>query len=330
MDEVMWVEVLSRQRDVVERRRLVGHDVITIGRAYDNDVVLDDTHVGAHHLHIARGIDGHWVAEDLGSVNGLRVDGDRERHQHVVLDGATTLHIGNTYLRLRAASYPVPAELPLVRSMPRWPAALACIALVFALALLDLWRAETGEPKLIRYLTPVLALAAVIAIWTCAWSVLSRILGGHARFGTHLLIAGVGLLLYTTYDEFGELGAFALSWTALARYVYVGAWLVFAAVCFAHLRVLGVGHQAIKALAVVALAALGITVQSLKMSDWRANYGQASTLQRLEPPSIRVVGAQTPTAFLTNSADLKSVLDKARNDEPAGDGGGSAESLGDD
>ncbi|MEO6688731.1 MAG: FHA domain-containing protein [Dokdonella sp.] len=319
MDEVMWVEVLSRQHDVTLRQRFANHDLITIGRAYDNDIVLDDAHVAAHHLRLTRDADGRWTAEDLGSINGLYLDGDRKRREHVVLDGSTTLHVGNTFLRLRTATHDVPAELPLVRSFPRWPIALICIALVFALALLDLWRAETAEPKLIRYLTPVLVLAAVIAVWTFVWSVLSRILSGHARFGTHLLIIGAGLLLYTAYDEFSELGSFALSWTALSRYVFVGAWLAFAAVCFAHLRALGASHLAIKAVAALALAALGITVQSLKLSEWRANYGQASTLQRLEPPSIRIAGAQSQAAFFTNIADLKGALDKARSEEPSGD-----------
>ena len=320
MDEVMWVEVLSRQHEVILRQRIANHDVITIGRAYDNHIVLDDAHVAAHHLRLTQGAEGQWTAEDLGSINGLYLDGDRKRREQIVLDGSTTVHIGNTFLRLRAATHDVPAELPLARSVSRWPMALVCIALVFALALLDLWRAETAEPKLIRYLTPVLVLAAVIAVWTFVWSGLSRILSGHARFGTHLLIMGVGLLLYSAYDEFSELGAFALSWPALERYLYVGAWLAFGAVCFAHLRALGSSHLPIKAVAVLALAALGITVQTLKLSEWRANYGQASTLQRLEPPSVRLVTAQSQAAFFTNIADLKITLDKARSEEPGGDG----------
>ncbi|MEO7323938.1 MAG: FHA domain-containing protein [Dokdonella sp.] len=319
MDEVVWVEVLSRQHEVTLRQRIANSDAITIGRAYDNDIVLDDAHVAAHHLRFTHGADGRWTAEDLGSINGLFLEGDQKRRDQIVLDGSTTLQVGNTFLRLRTATHDVPSEVPLVRSLPRWPIALACIALVFVLALLDLWRAETAEPKLIRYLTPLLVLSAVIAVWTFVWSVLSRILSGHAHFGKHLLIIGVGLLLYSAYDEFSELGSFALSWAALERYVYVGAWLAFGAVCFAHLRALGPSHRPVKAVAALALAALGITVQSLKLSEWHANYGQASTLQRLEPPSIRIASAQSQAAFFTNITDLKITLDKARSEEPSGD-----------
>ncbi|GAA0712822.1 FHA domain-containing protein [Dokdonella soli] len=317
MDEVTWIEVLSRHREVASRQR-VATNAVTIGRAYDNDVVLDDPHVAAHHLRLVRGDDGAWVAEDLGSLNGLFADGQHQRQARVVLNGGTTLRIGHTGLRLRTSAQPVPAEQPLLRSAPSWPLALGCLALVFGLALLDLWLRETGEPKLIGYLTPLLTLAVMVAIWTSAWSVLSRIFGGHARFGLHLLIVGAGLLAYTLYEQASELGAFALSWTALARSVYAGAWLAFAAVCFAHLRVLGNTRLPLKAIAVLALAALGIGMQSLKQSDWRANYGQPVTLQRLEPPSLRIVSAHSEIVFFANVASLKAGLDKARSEEPAG------------
>ena len=321
MDEMTWIEVLSRHREVVARQR-IATNVVTIGRAYDNDLVLDDPHVAAHHLRLVRGDNDVWVAEDLGSINGFYVDGERGRRERVVLDAAMTLHIGTTGLRVRTSNQTVPAELPLLRGTPRWPAALACLALVFALALLELWLGETTAPKLIRYLSPLLALAVMVAVWTSAWSVLSRIFTGHARFGLHLLIAGAGLLLYTLYAQLSEVGAFALSWTALARTVYVGAWLIFATVCFAHLRALGNARLPIKAAAVLALAALGITMQSLKLSEWRSNSGQPVTLQRLQPPSLRIVTAQSETAFFTNAANLKAVLDKARSEAPAGGDGG--------
>ncbi|MEP7097371.1 MAG: FHA domain-containing protein [Dokdonella sp.] len=316
MDEVTWIEVLSRHHEVVARQR-IATSPLTIGRAYDNDLVLDDPHVAAHHLRLLRDDRGAWFAEDLGSVNGLYVDGERTRRARVVVDASTTLRIGVTDLRVRSSREGVPAERPLLRDLPRWPIALACFIAVFALALLELWLGETGEPKLIRYLTPLLSLAVMIAIWTSAWSVLSRIFNGQARYGQHLLIVGAGLLLYTLYAQLAQLGAFALSWTALERFIYIGAWLAFAAVCFAHLSVLGRTRLPIKAAAVVAVAALGITMQTLKLSDWRSNSGQPVLLQRLQPPSLRLVSAHGEAAFFKRAEGLRAGLDKARSEEPA-------------
>ena len=65
-------------------------------------------------------------------------------------------------------------------------------------------------------------------------------------------------------------------------------------------------------------AALGIGMQSLKLSDWRANYGQPAMLQRLAPPWLRVAATQEPGAFFAGSLDLQAAIDAARADEPGG------------
>jgi hypothetical protein len=313
--ETVWLEVLSRHRDVVARERVTAA-AITVGRAFDNDVVLDDPYVAAHHLRIVRGADGRWNAEDLGSRNGVYVEGTAQRRDRVALERTTALRIGHTVLRLRSSAEAVAPELPLVGHRSPWPLALAAIALVFALGLVGLWLNETGESKLVRYLTPALTVVAIIAVWTTLWSVLSRVFSGHARFGLHLAIIGSGLLAYSLYDQVGELGAFALSWPALTTYQFVVAWLILVAVCFFHLRAVSPARLPTKAVALAALAALGITVQSLKLSEWRSTYGQAVTLQRLQPPSIRLAGAESTQEFFAKAQALKASLDQARSREP--------------
>ncbi|MBO9661418.1 FHA domain-containing protein [Dokdonella sp.] len=313
--ETVWIEVLGRHREVALRQRIDAAS-ITLGRAYDNDVVLDDPHVAAHHLRIARGEDGRWIAEDLGSRNGVYAEGETKRRERIALSGAEALRIGHTVVRLRSSAEAVPEEQPLGSRRSPWPFALGAIAIVFVLELLGLWLNETAEPKLIRYLTPVLTVVAIVAVWTTLWSVLSRVFSGHARFGLHLAILGAGLLAYSLYDQIGEFGAFALSWTALTTYQYVIGWLILAAMCFFHLRAIGPTRLPAKAIALAALAALGITMQSLKLSEWRSTYGQAVTLQRLEPPSLRLVGAENPQTFFTRVAALKATLDQARSKEP--------------
>ncbi len=76
-EAAIWIEVLSRHGDVGSRQRFTSTP-ITIGRAYDNDVVLDDPHVAAHHLRIVRSDAGVLTAEDLGSRNGLYLGRGRE------------------------------------------------------------------------------------------------------------------------------------------------------------------------------------------------------------------------------------------------------------
>ena len=45
---------------------------ITIGRGYQNDVVLSDSHICANHLRLDQ-VEGGWQLTDLGSINGIEV-----------------------------------------------------------------------------------------------------------------------------------------------------------------------------------------------------------------------------------------------------------------
>jgi hypothetical protein len=315
------VEILSRPHEVGARHRFTSTP-ITVGRAYDNDVVLDDPHVAAHHLCIGRADDGTLIAEDLGSRNGLIVD--RQRRASVPLDGEHDLRIGATALRVRTAAYAVPAEQPVVRGLRFWPPAIACIVGVFALAALDLWLSETTEPKAIRYFTPLLILSAVVFVWATGWSVVTRVFTGRARFGLHFLIVAAGLFAFSVYDQAAEIGAFAWSWTTLSTTSYVVAWLLLGVICFAHLVAINGSRRPLKLAIAAVLAAAGIAMQTLRQGDFRANYGQPVTLSRLEPPALRMISPQPEAAFFTDAAALRARLDKARTDEPI-EGEGSPE-----
>jgi pSer/pThr/pTyr-binding forkhead associated (FHA) protein len=49
----------------------------TIGRHPDSDVFLDDVTVSRRHAKVLKGQGGEYVVEDMGSLNGTYLDGDR-------------------------------------------------------------------------------------------------------------------------------------------------------------------------------------------------------------------------------------------------------------
>ena len=121
---MIWVEILSRHRDVAARFRITGPDV-RIGRGYDNDVIVDDPYVAAQHLHVFRDETGQLVVEDLGSANGMFLDGGKSRLARLTVDGRQPIRIGQTYLRVRDLNHAVEPER---LARPQWrilPAVLA-------------------------------------------------------------------------------------------------------------------------------------------------------------------------------------------------------------
>jgi len=56
--------------------REVGAGGAVIGRSRDADVVLEDPNVSRHHAEV-RPSGGSWIVNDLGSTNGIKVNGRR-------------------------------------------------------------------------------------------------------------------------------------------------------------------------------------------------------------------------------------------------------------
>ena len=321
MGEVIWVEVLSRHRDVVARHRCEGPQV-RIGRGYGNDVIVDDPFVAMHHVRIARDEDGALVAVDLGSANGLFADHGSEKLDRVTLDGDRPIRIGRTYLRIRETSHAIAPERPLAPQGHTWRSLLALGGAVLGLEGTLLWLGETGESQLSRYVLPLLALSLITLGWTTAWAILSRIFAGQAHFERNLLIALTGLFGYSLYNEFVEYAAFALSWRALANYEYIGAWMFFGAVCFLHLSEISSSRLKLKGGAVAALAVIAISTQTLAQSETRSGYEQ-NYVRRLKPPALRLRPPESESAFFADVAQLKPRLDQARTEDPTSPGGSS-------
>jgi pSer/pThr/pTyr-binding forkhead associated (FHA) protein len=81
------IEVLDAEERTVRARVRAGALPFTIGRAWDNDLILEDLYVDARHARIHRAVDGTMLVEALGSLNGLAVirgDGSSEKQVRVV------------------------------------------------------------------------------------------------------------------------------------------------------------------------------------------------------------------------------------------------------
>ena len=160
MGAVMWIEVLSRHGEVAARERIEAPEA-RVGRAFDNDVVVDDPHVAPHHLRIYRGEDGELVAEDLGTLNGLYPEHGAKRVTRLPLAREPGIRIGRTTLRVHDAAHPVAQEKLLTppRAHASWATGLVG-ALFIALLLLQ-WLNLTAEPSANVVLLPPIPKAQV-------------------------------------------------------------------------------------------------------------------------------------------------------------------------
>jgi hypothetical protein len=317
---MMWIEILSRQREVAARFRIAASEV-RIGRGYDNDVVIDDPYVAAQHLRVIRRDDGSLVAQDVGSANGTFIDGSKTRLSDFVVDGKQPIRIGQTYLRIRDVDHEVARELIVPAERHVLPIILALVIGVSILAIdaLKIWLAQTSEPRASAYLTPLLTLAGSVLVWVGLWALLCRIFAGRSHFLRNLLIVLVGIAAFSLFDEFAQYAAFAWTRPEGLSYAYVAGWLIFAVVCFGHLREIGRSRLWLKGGLVAALLAGGIGLQTLQQSEAFTDSGRQRTAHWLMPPMLRAVPVRNEDAFFAKIGSLKGELDADRSQARPGE-----------
>lgn len=234
MNGPWFIETLARSGEVLHRHRLERLP-IRLGRAYDNDVILDDEYAAPRHAIIDVDSHGRLFLHDLGSKNGVVKNG--KRLPTLALGGDTVIRIGHTSLRVRAADFPVPAELA-DRTMHGWEGALPGLAgmlLAAMVALLVTWLFEPGAFQPSAYLQALAASGAGAVAWGGAWAFANRLFGRHARLGRHLFIIGSGAAALLLWAAISTLLAYAFALEGLTRYGSHGVIAIAAGIVYFHL-----------------------------------------------------------------------------------------------
>jgi hypothetical protein len=318
---MIWVEILSRQHEIAARFRLSGPEA-RIGRGYNNDIIVDDPYVAAEHLRLFRDQAGQLVVEDLGSANGVYLNGSTQRLGRIIVDGKQPIRIGHTFLRIREGNFAVERERvgrPDRHGLPIILAALLAVALL-GLDEARIWLVQTVEVQPTTYLGPLLGMVITVLGWAGMWALLSRIFSGSSRFLRNLLITLTGGLAMALYSVIAQFAAYALTWSAGVTYSFAAIWAIAAIMCFFHLEKIGPPRLWLKGAIIAALMIVAVTAQALQLSEAYFKSGRQNTPRLLMPPSLRVAPLHDQAAFFGEIAKLKAKLDddrvKARPDDP--------------
>ncbi|MCG2583260.1 FHA domain-containing protein [Massilia sp. TS11] len=305
------IEVLARNGDVLHRQR-VDRLPIRIGRAYDCDFILDDAHTGAHHALIEATPEGGLQLRDLGSQNGT-VHRGRRVHQ-LALDGDTVVRMGHTNLRVRAADYPVAAEL-VDRTNHGWEGALPGVSgllLVALFMLATVWQNDTQSFQPLRYLQWLAGGVLAGLLWAGVWAFANRLFGRGARFGRHLFILGAALAATLVYKYASSVLAFAFSWDWITRFGSLAAILIASATLYFHFTTIKPHHPRRFA------GACGILFGLVAGLDLMSNQQRLGTpaddlyMAVLLPPALRVSQERTVDSFLAAARSQQGALDAER------------------
>jgi FHA domain len=193
---------------------------LTIGRALDNHLVIDDPFVAAHHALIAPGPDGTLQLHVGNTHNGVQLG---KRHLAVgaaepLPAGGTTLTLGQTTLRLRLPGEVLAPERRLLPSRG-WAAPLVMAAVLVALVLVGHWISLDPGADTVAWLPTLTTLPVLVALWCGGWALASKIFQHRFEFTAHLRIVLPWLLAIELVSLLLPPIAAGLGWPALWRLV---------------------------------------------------------------------------------------------------------------
>jgi TRAP-type C4-dicarboxylate transport system permease small subunit len=306
-----FVELLHRDGSVLSRS-LVRDNQFTMGRALDNDLVLDDAHCAAHHARLQIGPDGQAALHDLGSINGIAPQRGKRTKLMAIIDDQP-VRIGQSLIRIRSSAWALPPEQPIIRRIV-WPFTLLALAVVLGHSAWEIWLTDVQE-KSPAYLYALTSAAAGIAIWSGLYALLGRLISGNERFFSHVLIVCCGLLAGVVAGEVLELISFATGWLwpeRIAQYVFIA---IVALTVRAHLRLADPRHWPTLrwGVAVATAAAMIVPVAQLWISSRQLTTIQ--TLHNLEHPALRLAPPSTVAGFNQNTAALQARVDALRKED---------------
>ncbi|MSP41351.1 MAG: FHA domain-containing protein [Deltaproteobacteria bacterium] len=308
-----YIETLDAKGQVIERHGIEAWP-LNIGRAYSNQIILNDAFVCPMHLALALNEQGKLLARDLDSVNGLHDNADA-RISTLELQSGTQFRIGHTTLRYCSIDHPLaPTALDGREKVSRLVSPYAAIAVgLLALVMfgLESFMSSVARVKAINIISEPLPMIGTLLGWAGLWALASRIVVSRFHFPQHVTIAGsavIGFTLLSLWAEWLEFffPALPVLWSA----ALFGSGLILAALVYGHLGFASPLRRRSRLWTALIISGLMIGMNGLNDYAARSKFSTVMDYNGiLKPVDAGWVPAVSLEQFFTNSQKLKTELD---------------------
>ena len=308
--ETLILHVSARSARSAELTRSHGRS-LTVGRGFDNDVVLSDPYVAPYQLRFDRDAEG-WQVVRLDHTNPVLINGhamEADRARVVPGDRVTT---GRTELGVHAPDEALePARKLLLSS---WAFAgrvgpfvtFGFLLLVCTLDSVADFLQFSTDLEWEQHAYAALFSAVILVVWSGVWAVVGRILRHHPHFFDQLAastLVFLGVAIAVPAVSYLEFVTGSVAQTRILSYLVAFAGL-FALLRFNLSFATSIRHTT-RAAGIVSAAIVVLVFASLRF---------ASDDSTLEPSYSRVV--KPPFAHLTGDASIEAFAEAARRLEP--------------
>lgn len=179
----------------------IAHHVVerfpcTVGRGYDNDIIIPDPHASPRHLVIDHAETG-WIVADADSMNGTSLNGSFFAGGKMLLVSGDKITVGNTLLRVFTPDHVVAPAVRMQKANPLflWISkplngtllALAAGGFTALASYTEMWSDKPGAVTA----TVVGVAALIIVVWSACWSLAGRLIKHKSHFSSHIALASL-------------------------------------------------------------------------------------------------------------------------------------------
>ncbi len=311
METLALIELLDR--DGLARQTVrVTRWPMSVGRALDCDIVLDDPHVAPHHADLGWQEDGLHIAP-APSLNGVRLGratiaaGTTAR-----LPASGVMTLGTTTLRVRLAGETLAPELRLAaghagsRKQAAWLFALVVIAAMWTAfsQWLSTAPGESGTAATGLYLAAPIGLG----IWCGLWALGSKLFQRQFAFWPHLEAALFWPLVAVFAEALAGQLAFAFSMPMIAKTGHVIAFFALAMLLWSHLSIVLPARRRAFAYVITALVTVGGGLDIAERARHQEPLIGSLYLGTISVPGLRVAKPVSAQAFVESAQPLEKRL----------------------
>jgi len=312
------IEILDRFGKVKQRHRIDKYP-FTIGRSYNNDIIIDDPYISPAHLEIDSNVNYLFTVKDSNSENGLFSIAPLKQHDNLIINDNLRIRIGHTDIRFRSLDYPI-KETVLQRSTPSKLSMLATnfYAFVFiwvftALALLfDEYLAEIAKVSFKSIMSSIMAMYILFGLWAALWSIASKIITHRFYFTFHAALICTMVFVLTLIEILSENIEFSFSLVNFSWWVLAIATLFFTiALIYGHLTISStLTKKKMFITAILAAGSFNFIGHLTHFLDQPEYSPQLSYSKSIKVPDFIMSNIRSSNDFFASALSLKEQVDK--------------------
>lgn len=311
MSNIYFVEIINHHGDVQTRYKFSSLP-IHIGRAYHNDIILDDPHTAAEHAIIEANEAGILIMRDLGSHNGVFVK--NKRLTFFTIESDTLYRLGQTQIRLRTQDYIVAPENTnsIDRRWEGWPLAMLSVVIISVLAMSTTWLGDIENSKSTTYIMNLCVWLGFSTVWAGAWALANRLFGGNTHFNRHLFTLSASLAVLYLWGYLAVYLAYGFSLEIFTRYGSHVEIAIIAFMVYFHLRQVTPRKPHRLKIICAAFALFSSGLMLMRNHQNTNQYTDELYMHDILPPSVRKSRNHSLSEFNDAISQLKIEIDDER------------------